>query len=637
MEGMNVGGAGGFDAYLNLQPPGQERGGFANLNGAAGAGAPGGDQATATLAGHFGYSEVDTMGTHLDKVVEFAQQLNITFTLGSGSSDTVIQLYLNNLNPTLPTLPPIKFMMEISEKQLAKGDIAGAQIPKDAEAQNKENVKGKEQGIKGSGDESENPGTTQNQNQPFSFGTTNDSGTFQASTTNQGSNQGTTTSGNQSSGGKSVGATGSTDEQGPTYVNEAGSISPDGEVIPRANRITAKDLQDGSQADYLRQLNESSSQSANKTNEPFSFRTGDETGNTPGSANNSPTATEAGIQAGTALPGTVYTGDNKAAQNRVVGGVGASSAAAVDASDVNAKAHAGSTAGATAETTTNELDKDAKANTPYFNTREGAGGGDSGSSGGNSGQSRDQSGESIAGFKTLKGVNEDHAKVQNGLNASLDKAVDGLSAGNAADVATVNIIRPSGGNPWLAGNAFLQFQLAFNDLQRILMMNTVVQGRVELAGMKMNVDLAKQTSDAIMAIARMNMMVHIATAVMSAASMAISIGGLAGGSIAARGNTPGAQGRAGPFNETQWNVAGGMGAGLEKTSTSIVQAMTSTLIAEKEGMKEILQAYRTISQHIMDKATEAVRNNQDLISQLLQTKDKMVDSTQQAVAAALRK
>lgn len=183
-----------------------------------------------------------------------------------------------------------------------------------------------------------------------------------------------------------------------------------------------------------------------------------------------------------------------------------------------------------------------------------------------------------------------------------------------------------GGNPWLSGNVYVGFLIEFMEMQRMLMKNKVVEGKIELQSMNLITELAKSTADLIMDIAKTNRMIHITTAVMSAVAIGFTIGGLAYGGLA---KAPGAFERG--------TAISGMGSQLEKLTTAAMQSATDITIAIKEGRKEVLAAYRQIAQHQMEKASEAFKASEDAIVQLLQALDKIRDALQQAVAASLRK
>jgi len=146
-------------------------------------------------------------------------------------------------------------------------------------------------------------------------------------------------------------------------------------------------------------------------------------------------------------------------------------------------------------------------------------------------------------------------------------------------------------------------------------------------GMNLVLELARATADVIMELAKINQMVHIVTAVMSAVAIVVSIGGL--GISFSKG-----------FGTSAIDIGsmiGQLGAQLEKMATAAVQAATDLTIAEKEGKKEVLQAYRQIAQHQMDKAGEAFKADAEQINALIQALDKIRDGLQQAINSSLQK
>lgn len=191
-------------------------------------------------------------------------------------------------------------------------------------------------------------------------------------------------------------------------------------------------------------------------------------------------------------------------------------------------------------------------------------------------------------------------------------------------VANVVITRPSGGNLWLSGNSYVAFLVAFSEMQRVLMHNKEVQGKIEAAATTMIYEMAKNTATLIMQIAKENQKIHLATAIMSGVSLGITafaIGFTLGGRMDAQHLT------------TVSTVV----SQLEKMVTSTYQAGADIPIARMEGQKEMIQAVRTILQRLMEKMGEAFRSDTEKIAQLLQLLDKLRDSLQQAIAASLRK
>lgn len=238
-----------------------------------------------------------------------------------------------------------------------------------------------------------------------------------------------------------------------------------------------------------------------------------------------------------------------------------------------------------------------------------------------------ESEKTTAAASTVTGSEDEVDAKTRAANASALIATDIEAARDNVNTPTTNIhlsFNATGGNKWLAGNVYVAFLVEFMELQKILMQNKVVQGQVELQGMNLTVELAKTTADMIMDVAKTNQMIHIVTACMAAVSIvasAVALGMSAGGKLT--------------FEQSTMITT--MSSQLEKMTTAALQAATDITIAEKEGRKEVLQAYRTIAQHQTDKSSEAFKASTDAIISLLQVLDKIRDGLQQAVAASLRK
>lgn len=221
-----------------------------------------------------------------------------------------------------------------------------------------------------------------------------------------------------------------------------------------------------------------------------------------------------------------------------------------------------------------------------------------------------------------------------------------------------------GGNPWLAGNVYVAFLVNFMEMMKTLKESKIVQGDIEIATMGMIVELAKSAADAIMEAAKSRQMVHIVSAVMAGVSLVASVASFACMTVsayksfgAAKGmekvgpdptqasidkvniNNSATQAKIGGYNQFfQLAQAGSsIAQSISQFGTSLTQAMSETVVAEKEGIKEILQAYRQIAQHQMEKSTEAFKAQTDLISQLIQQIDQMRQKLHEAVAGSLRR
>lgn len=155
---------------------------------------------------------------------------------------------------------------------------------------------------------------------------------------------------------------------------------------------------------------------------------------------------------------------------------------------------------------------------------------------------------------------------------------------------TISFGKGEGGNPWLAGNAYVTFLVSFMEMQRTLMQSKVVQGNIELTAMDMTYQLAKETAHMIKKIAEMNQMIHITQAVMAGVSLGISVVSLGAGITGV------AKGWTGALEFSQ--ASGALGGSIDKFVSSIVQAMQDIPIAEK---KEPKKSYKLLGNLLHDK------------------------------------
>jgi len=149
------------------------------------------------------------------------------------------------------------------------------------------------------------------------------------------------------------------------------------------------------------------------------------------------------------------------------------------------------------------------------------------------------------------------------------------------------------------------------------MHNKEVQGKLELASMKLSYEMAKDTAQTIRDIADKNRQIHLTQAVMAGVSLGLTAGsGLAGADMTVASTTIGH---------------------IDKMVSSSMQAAQDAPIADLEGRKEIIQAGRTVIQRLMEKQGEGFKADTDKIAQLMQTLDKIREGLHQSVAAMLRK
>jgi hypothetical protein len=196
------------------------------------------------------------------------------------------------------------------------------------------------------------------------------------------------------------------------------------------------------------------------------------------------------------------------------------------------------------------------------------------------------------------------------------------------------------------------------EMQRILMKSKVVENNIETISMNLTWTLAKETADIIMKIAYQNFAVHIAQACMAGVSLAMTIGGALfalKGSGLMKSQKVDADGK--PMFYTKGPQKGepimvhqqhagymrlseimtGAGQSLSQAGTGLAQAGTELSTAQLEGAKELLSAIRQLIQTQLQKAGDAIKSQEDLITQELQTLIQIGNSLEQAIAAALRR
>jgi hypothetical protein len=228
------------------------------------------------------------------------------------------------------------------------------------------------------------------------------------------------------------------------------------------------------------------------------------------------------------------------------------------------------------------------------------------------------------------------------------------------------------GNPWLVGNAYTQFVTSYAKILEVLKEMKEIDSKLELEGMAQIYELAQQSAQTIKDAAKERAMMHILQAVMAGISIAFTVGmtavsvyqttkfkveensvtdpttGVISGPTTkdATGKEVGmTKAQAKDFNRNL--TSGGLGtmtiqayiqavqAGA-KAMDDIIQAIFEVRAAEYDALKEILQAYRTIAQHQMDRAVDGFKSESDMITQLIQQLDQMRQKLMEAISASLR-
>lgn len=243
-------------------------------------------------------------------------------------------------------------------------------------------------------------------------------------------------------------------------------------------------------------------------------------------------------------------------------------------------------------------------------------------------------------------------------------------------------------NIWLSGNVYVAFLEAFMEMMRMLKQSKAVEGNIEVNMMKATVDFAKTEARLIMKIAKQQQTMYIASAVFAGFTCGLSIASLGMTSLnigriqanrfkepapdpMSEGvNTAGERVRKNPnqlADETahwearrsahdnttiegtnysvtslqqsiaMWGGISAMAQSLNSMGTNIFQASIAIPVAMMEGYKTMVQVYRQMMQHIMEKATDKSKQDTEQIAQLISLLDSIRQKLADAVAAALRK
>ena len=123
-----------MDMFLNLVPPGSEGDPYGNLATSLN-GVPIGqsNDPQQTVSSLLGYSNKDTIGSAMNEIIDLAKLLNFSITaFAQGTSQDAVQHFLNNLDPTDPSLPPIKAFITLLERMLQSGNLGNVQIEKNS-------------------------------------------------------------------------------------------------------------------------------------------------------------------------------------------------------------------------------------------------------------------------------------------------------------------------------------------------------------------------------------------------------------------------------------------------------------------------------------------------------------------------
>lgn len=237
----------------------------------------------------------------------------------------------------------------------------------------------------------------------------------------------------------------------------------------------------------------------------------------------------------------------------------------------------------------------------------------------------------------------------------LDKAYsEGASA--LANVQTSS-------NKWLAGNAYVEFLVNYWEMLLMLKESKIVDSRIEIAGIEMFMELAKNAADAIMDRAHEAFVMKIVSAVMAAVNIVV-IAVTTAVSVAMTmrmkaeqkqtvkdSDSPGGTREMTKAEvrlhnkklEGSWygtmtmqSIQQGL-TNSTKVIDNIVGAIQELNMAKYEALKEMLVAYRQMAQMQFDKSAEAFKSNSELITQVIQQIDQIRAKLQEAIVAMYKK
>lgn len=216
------------------------------------------------------------------------------------------------------------------------------------------------------------------------------------------------------------------------------------------------------------------------------------------------------------------------------------------------------------------------------------------------------------------------------------------------------------GNPWLRGNAYTAFLVNYAEMLRILKQAKEADGKIQLAGMAMFMELAHNTADTIMEAAKEKQMMYIAQAVCAAVTIAITIGTTAASCIqtsrmkAEVASSPSTQSKGEMKAEVAqiklrneklqgglggvnfWQAMQQVGISSGKFTDSLLSAIFEPIIAKYEALKELLSAWRQMAQQQQEHSGDSFKQETDTIAATIQALDQMRAKLQEAIANSFK-
>lgn len=209
---------------------------------------------------------------------------------------------------------------------------------------------------------------------------------------------------------------------------------------------------------------------------------------------------------------------------------------------------------------------------------------------------------------------------------------------------------------WMAGTSYTAFLVNYWEMMSILKEMKALDGKIQIEGMNMMVQLAKDTADAIMDAAETRFWEHIAMAIVDGVSAGVTVAMTAasvGFTMKMKAEMDTDVKQKGGTTKTvtadeikvsniKWQAmaagAGGLGqatGSAEKAIDNVIQGAMELEASKYDAIKEVLQAFRQVMQMQADRAQDSFNKNSDLIKELLNQLDQMGAKIQEAQAKAL--
>lgn len=246
-------------------------------------------------------------------------------------------------------------------------------------------------------------------------------------------------------------------------------------------------------------------------------------------------------------------------------------------------------------------------------------------------------------------ISEEKINSKNELQSSSQEKVTNAFANAVAST------QGTGKIAWMAGTAYTAFLVNYWEMLSILKEMKAVDGNIQIQGMNMMVEMAKNTAEAVKNAAETRFWKHIAMAIVDGVSAGVAVAATAisiGATTKMRPEEKEVQNSAGQMEKVPDPKAKAANARWQSISTAahtisqatdsgqkainnVIQGTMELKAAEYDALKEVLQTFRQIMQMQADRGQDAFKQNSDLITQLIQQIDAMGQKIAEAQAKAL--